>query len=70
MVACSTNGRYEKCIQVFSENLKGKDDIEDLGIDRGCGLTLCGSGYGLVADTCEHSTEPLGSTKGGNFLTS
>jgi hypothetical protein len=27
-----------------------------------------GSGYGLVADFCEHSNEPSGSIKGGEFL--
>jgi hypothetical protein len=30
----------------------------------------CGSRYGLFADSCEHGTEPLGSIKGENFLTS
>jgi hypothetical protein len=32
--ACSTNGRDEKCVQKFwSENLKGRDHLEDLGVD-------------------------------------
>jgi hypothetical protein len=32
--ACSTDGRNEKCIGIFwLENLKGKDHVEDLGVD-------------------------------------
>jgi hypothetical protein len=32
--ACSMHGRYEKFIQNFSQkNLKGRDHLEDLGID-------------------------------------
>jgi hypothetical protein len=34
---------------------------------RGCGLDSFGSGYGPVADPCEHGNELSGSTKcGGN----
>jgi hypothetical protein len=32
--ACSTRGRYEKYSQkVWSENLKGRDHSEELGVD-------------------------------------
>jgi hypothetical protein len=31
--ACSMHGRDEKCIYNLSENLKGRYDAEDLGID-------------------------------------
>jgi hypothetical protein len=32
---CSTHGRSEKCIQNFDQkSLKGRDCVEDLGIDR------------------------------------
>jgi hypothetical protein len=31
------------------------------------GLDASGSGYGLVAGSCEHSNEPLGSMKGIKF---
>jgi len=30
---CSTIGRDEKCIQNLSENLKGRDDAEDVSVD-------------------------------------
>jgi len=33
-----------------------------------CGLDSCGSGYGPVAGSCEHSSEPSGSIKGKEFL--
>jgi len=32
-----------------------------------CGLDACGSGKGLVANSCEHDNEPLGSIKGREF---
>jgi len=32
-----------------------------------CGLDPSGSGYGPVADFCEHGSEPSGSIKGGEF---
>jgi hypothetical protein len=33
-----------------------------------CGLDACGLGQRLVADSCEHNNELLGSIKGGEFL--
>jgi hypothetical protein len=30
--SCSTHGRYEKCIKYRLENLKGRDQSEDLGV--------------------------------------
>jgi hypothetical protein len=33
-----------------------------------CELDEFGSGWGTVAGSCEHGNEPLGSTKGGEFL--
>jgi hypothetical protein len=32
---CSRHVRNEKFIQFFSENLKGRDHVEDLGVDGG-----------------------------------
>jgi hypothetical protein len=32
-----------------------------------CGLGSSGLGYGPVAGSCEHSDEPLGAIKGGEF---
>jgi hypothetical protein len=32
------------------------------------GVDSSGSGYGPVADSCEHGNEPFGSTEGGEFL--
>jgi hypothetical protein len=31
--ACSMHGSDEKCITHFSENVKGRDHLEDLGVD-------------------------------------
>jgi hypothetical protein len=33
-----------------------------------CGLDASGSGWETVAGSCEHSNEPSGSIKGGEFL--
>jgi hypothetical protein len=33
-----------------------------------CGLDASGSGYGPVADSCEHGNEPSGSIKVGEFI--
>jgi hypothetical protein len=33
-----------------------------------CGLDSSGSGWGPVADCCEHGNEPSNSIKGGDFL--
>jgi hypothetical protein len=35
---------------------------------RGCGLDSSGAGYRPVAGYCEHSNEPSGSIKRGEFL--
>jgi hypothetical protein len=32
--ACSTHGIDEKCTKLWSEDLKGRDHSEDLGVDR------------------------------------
>jgi hypothetical protein len=58
------------------ESLKGRYHSDDLGVDGriiltrilgkwglGCGLDLCGSGLGPVADCCERGNEPLVSIK-------
>jgi len=31
--ACGTQGRLERCIQGFGEELKERDHLEDLGLD-------------------------------------
>jgi hypothetical protein len=31
--ACSTHGRHEKFIQLHSENLNGRDYLDDLNVD-------------------------------------
>jgi hypothetical protein len=61
-------------------NLKGRDHSKDPGIDRRiilewilgnrvgrCGLEASGSGYGLMAGSCERGNEPSGSIKCGEF---
>jgi hypothetical protein len=30
---CSEHGRYEKCKTFLSENLKGRNHLQDLGVD-------------------------------------
>jgi hypothetical protein len=32
-MACSTHGRFEKYIENLSENLKGRNQLEELGTD-------------------------------------
>jgi hypothetical protein len=70
--------RNTKC---SSQNLKGRDHAEDLGVDGRIilerimenrvgeyGLDSSGSGCGPVAGCCEHGNEPSGSVKGREFL--
>jgi hypothetical protein len=68
---------HTKC---WSEDVKGKYNLEDIGVDGrvildcilrrvgSCGLDASGSGYGSVAGCCEHGSEALGSIEGGKFL--
>ena len=58
-------------------NLRKRDHLEDLGVDRrrvlkwgGHRLDLSGSGQGQAAGCCECGSEPSDSIKCGNFLTS
>jgi hypothetical protein len=32
-MACDTSGREERCVEVFSCNLKERDHLEHLGVD-------------------------------------
>jgi len=59
---------------LWSENLRGRDYSEDLGLDGNrsygnkierCGLDPSDSECGPVAGSCEYGDEPLGSIKGG-----
>jgi hypothetical protein len=60
----------------LSKNLKGRVHSEDLGIEGKIILErILGryggrvwSGYGSVADPCEHGNEPSASIKGEEFL--
>jgi hypothetical protein len=57
----------------WSENLKGKDHSEDLGIDGKtqvgrCTLDSSGSGQKQVVDSCEHGNESSSSIKARIFL--
>jgi hypothetical protein len=65
----------------LSENLKGRDHVEDLGIHgniilewvlgkegEGCELVASGLGEGTLMGSCEHGNESLGSVKGGEVL--
>jgi hypothetical protein len=67
--------------KIFSlENLKGRDHLEDLGVDGkvlewmlgklggGCGLDSSGSGQGPVAGPSKHVNELSCSIKCGVFL--
>jgi hypothetical protein len=62
---------------IWSENLKGRDHSEDLGVDGRIDWILekCGGKVRtgciwlrLVAVTCEHSNEPSISIIGGEFI--
>jgi hypothetical protein len=68
-------------IKFWSENLKGRDHLEERqrwedsikmylknNEVRSSGLDSSGSGQGPVAGSCEHSNEALGSIKGKEFL--
>jgi hypothetical protein len=59
----------------WSENLKGRDHLEDLSVDGilgklegRCGLDASGSGKGPVMGSCEHNNELSGSIKIREFL--
>jgi hypothetical protein len=65
----------------WSENLKGRDHLEDPGIDGRitvecmwgsrvgkCGLDSCDSGQGPIEGCCEHGNELSGSLNGGDFV--
>jgi hypothetical protein len=66
--------------EFWSKKLKGRNDLKDLGIGGkiilewilnslgGCGLNSSGSGWGEMADCCEHGNEPLCFIKGREFL--
>jgi hypothetical protein len=70
--ACSKHVRNTKS---WSEILKGRDHLENAGVDErtilkwilwkqgGCGLDSSSSGKGSVLGSCEHSTEPSGCMK-------
>jgi len=66
---------------LWSENLKGRDHLEDVGTDgriilewnlkmgvEKCGVDASGSGQGLVAGSCVHRNETSASIKGEEFL--
>jgi hypothetical protein len=61
---------------IQSGNLKGRDHLEDLGIDEtiiptqmsGCEVDSSGLGYGPVAGSYEHGNECSGSIKGRELL--
>jgi hypothetical protein len=68
-------------IQLWLENLKGRDYSKDVGIDgriildsshrsrvKICRLDSSGSGQGPVSGSCEHGKETSGYMKGGEFL--
>jgi hypothetical protein len=67
-----------KHTKLWSENLKGRDHLEDFGVGgriilkriwvRSCELELSVSGKRPVAGFCEQSNEPLDSIKGGAYI--
>jgi hypothetical protein len=74
-------GEMRNAYKILVGNLKSRDHSGDLGLEGriilnfvlklgfgGRGLDSFGSGYRLVASSCEQSNEPLGSIKGGEFL--
>jgi len=63
--------------EFLSENLKGRDNSEELGVDRTINNRWILTKYGgrlwtgciwLRIGTSEHGNEPSGSIKGGEFL--
>lgn len=73
--ALSTHQETGRCIQNFSCKTEGKIPLWDLDIVL---IVLkwvvrmwtgsISSRYGLVADSCEHGSEPTSSIKGGKYL--
>jgi hypothetical protein len=71
----STNGEWEISATFSSENLKGRDNVGNLGVDGkhvdinlkekvwGCWLHSFGSGWGSLVGSCEYCNEPSGSTE-------
>jgi hypothetical protein len=43
---CSTHENYKECMDIFLENLKGKDNLVDQGVD-GCGTEMDLKKYGV-----------------------
>jgi hypothetical protein len=79
--ACNTDGRYQKCINIFVGKPEGKRTLgrprcrwENIRLHikgnriKRCGLDASGSGTGPVAGCCENGNERPGSMKGGEFL--
>jgi hypothetical protein len=62
------------CTKFFSENLKRREHLEDIGTDKSWGRRRRkkkkkpGCEQGPMAGSCKHGNECLGSTKGGEFL--
>jgi hypothetical protein len=79
--ACSTHGKDEKFVHNSGLTPKGRDHLEDVGVDGRiilkwisegervikCGLDSSGSGEGPVAGCCEHGNESSSSITGGGF---
>jgi hypothetical protein len=64
--------KMRNAYKIYLKNLKGKYHLRDLNVDVSiilklilnvCGLDLSDSGYGPMADSCEHGNEPSGSTE-------
>jgi hypothetical protein len=52
------------------ENLKGRENLEKLGIDGRIILDVSGLELGPLVGSFKHGNEPFGSIKGGEFLDS
>ena len=77
--ACDTCGGREMRMALWRENLKGRDYLEELGVDEGvvlrwmlklrCGKTwsIFGFTWGQVC-SCKHGNERLGFIKCGGLL--
>lgn len=66
-------------IQDINQKPEGRDHLGDLGVDRririingtrerGCGLNSADRVQNLAVSSCEHSSEPVGSIKGGEMF--
>jgi hypothetical protein len=73
---CSTDGKSEACTKFWLESLKGRNHLEDLGIDRMDLMKIGWKGVNWIhpaqdrgrGGSCDHGGKPSRSIKDGEFI--